>query len=320
MNWKLIGVLAVIVLLLVITSIIVWNNRTSDKLVSSFISVLILGSIGLLITSLVSLKKEVYADKFPAVLFIELEPLSLPLHKKILKKEGSNPGVATNSAINRILKDSILREPLINQRSKDYDKFIEDLFIRYVFDLLTTKYMGHWYLESTEFKMPNSLMTTSIPADSTLQSTSISWKKISKMLPTNQFTQIGWAIDAKTEKLISVDINFPPKTKIEVNAILNGFIIELENDFVKLDLEITRVPPIGVHINDEIANAFSIPENRKTNFRFQPFLFKHTLTKKKFKIGHPEMSKYEYWANDVILLLKRNLSVEEFWRVVKLNA
>jgi hypothetical protein len=73
-------------------------------------------------------------------------------------------------------------------------------------------------------------------------------------------------------------------------------------------------------MSEDIQKAYKMTDRNKDNFLFQPFIVECKITKKRFRSGHPDMPKYEYWAKDLVSLLKENISVDEFWRVVELNS
>jgi len=221
MNWKLFSFFIFIGLLLV-TGFIVWNNRSSDKLVSNFISVLFLGTIGLLITSIVSLKEEITSKLFGAVLFLEKTPISLPIYKYRLKSERTLPLVMTNQAIERIQSDSTKNSTLQRLISNNYSKFTEDLFIRYFFDLLVTRYRAHWYYETLEVKAPTVFISSSNPKEFTVEVKYINCDSLSILFPDNLFMKEGYAIDNGTKQLDNSGIMVPPNIIITSNPIING--------------------------------------------------------------------------------------------------
>ncbi len=102
MIWKiLIGFF--IVAMICITAYIVWNNRSSEKILTNFTTVLILGIMGLLATSLITLKEEKITDTYSSCLFVQKEPFVLMNYGIIMKSSRIQPIIFANNAIFRFL-------------------------------------------------------------------------------------------------------------------------------------------------------------------------------------------------------------------------
>jgi len=319
MNWKIFGLIA-FTILIIMTSVIVWNNRASDRLVSNFMSVVFLGLTGLLITSLTSLKKETERERFAAVMFLSKKPLYLVNYKHRLKHDRILPIIMTNPVIEQLVRNNKKFANTDHFASENYWKLSDDLFARYLFDLLATRYLVHWYNESIEIKGPNVIMGTGGSIDADEEKIIMKWSELKKVFPKNDFFEVG-NIYNSTEKKdgFQSQIALPPKTTLKRNAIANGFEIIFDNDFIELSIKCKHQLQPGSAINMNIANAFKLEESEYENFIFQPYVIDYRITKKKFRTGHPDMGKYYYWSTDLIQFLKRNISVDEFWRVVELN-
>ena len=316
MNWKIIGLL-IFVPLIIVTSILVWNNRASDRLVSSFISVIFLGLSGLLITALVSLKEEKKKKRFPAVMFLERNPFSIASYKYRINKGRMTPIIMTNNAIKNLQNKKEKYVSLDSVPKDNYWKVMDDLFQRYIFDFLDTRYRTHWYNESIEIKGPSRLSNSARSIDSDIKFKRIKWSELNSIFTGNDFFEIGYYINKDGSKMSS-EISVPLGTTIEKKDILNGFEIIFDNKFVTLSIACEHRFP-DKNMNKEVQTAYRMNEINKENFTFQPYIIDFELNKKKFRSGHPDMPKYEYWADDIISFLERNISVDEFWRVVELN-
>lgn len=318
MNWKLVLGILVIVALLGIASIIVYNNRANEKLVSNFSSLLFLGTLGLFITAFVSLKSEVSKTKFGAVLFLEKEPLSLPVYKYQINLEGKSIHISTNEALKRIESDSLLKSKLSEFINTPNSNWYEELFLRYVFDLLISRYESHWYYESLQLKLPSAFTSQDTPVDNSKEKTIIKWSEIQEVFSDNFFIQQPHSYLSNGDE-IKVTLTVPKDIKMSRNIISNGQEIIFENRFTELKISISRMLSVGDSVNEEISKAFNISQEKKENFKFYPFKIKTSFTKKKFRSGHPNMSEYDYWANDLINHLQGNISIDEFWRIIALN-
>lgn len=317
MNWKIIGLL-IFIPLIVVTSILVWNNRASDKLVSNFLSVIFLGLAGLLITSLVSLKEEKKRERFSALMFLERNPLSLANYKYPINKGRITPIIVTNNAIQTIQKENKTYINLDSILKENYWKVVDNLFQRYIFDLLITRYPTHWYSESMEIETPTRYSGTSRVIDNNIPSKQLQWEELRKIFPDNEFIKIGFYADSTVNNYNNRTIYLPPNTTLKSDTTLRGFNLVFDNSYVSLTLKVeNRIP--DNNMNEEIERAYRMDASNKDNFSFQPFIIDYEIVKKKFRIGHPDMPKYEYWVNDLIRFLEGNISTDEFWRVVKLN-
>jgi hypothetical protein len=318
MNWKLIGLL-IFITLIIITSIIVWNNRASDKLVSNFVSVIFLGLTSLLITSIISLKEEIKRNKFAAVMLLQNEPLTIVEYNSELNTEGVPPFLLmTSNAVQILQKNDTSYTSIISMSEKEYVKLINDLFQRYIVDLLVTRYKTHWYIESVEIKTPNIFMDTSRIIDENLPVSKLDWNTITQIFHENPFIEIGYFTDIKTGKKYTADIMIPNGIKLAKQSTSRGFNLIFENKFIALEIKCEHFTSDN-YSNEKINKAFNLSESDKNKFRFQPYIIDYKLTKKKFRSGHPDMDKYDYWAEDLISFLRKNISVSEFWRIIELN-
>lgn len=319
MNWKIIGLL-IFVPLSIITLYIVWNNRASDKLLSNFLSVVFLGLSGLLMTSLISLKEEKIKNRFPGVMFLETNPISIANHnhKYMIKRGRLRPMILTNGAIEMLQREN---ENYINLDSipqENYWKTIDDLFLRYIFDIFVSRYQMDWYRESIEIKSPSGYTGKDSSKDYGLPSKKITWEELCKIFPDNKFFSIGYSPSLNKKYSTSSMVTVPPNISLKKNIITNGFEFIFDNEFINLTIKIEHFLP-DTKMNNRIVKAYKLNEETKNNFSFQPFIIDSEITKKKFRSGHPDMPKYEYWANDLVVFLEKNISVDEFWKEIELN-
>jgi len=319
MNWKIIGLFIFVSSIIIITSCIVWNNRASDKLVSNFLSVTLLGVLGLLITSLISLKEEKKSNRFPGVMFLEVNPMSIANYgyRHIINKGKSSPMIETNNAIKALQREN---EDYTNWdciSSNDW-KPVDDLFLRYIFDLFTTRYQMYWYIKSMEIKSPSGYSRISQAIDINLPSKRFKWEELCEIFPDNKFFSIGFSPSLNNKKSGSSYVTVPPNTSLKKNIISNGFELIFDNEFINLMIKIEHHFP-NRKMNSQIVKAYKMTEETKNNFCFQPFFIDYEITKKKFRSGHPDMPKYEYWANDIVDFLESNVSVNQFWKEIELN-
>ena len=67
----------IITALLILTGYIVFQNRTSEKILTGLATALILGTVGILTTAIISLKEEKIVETYSACMFLKKEPLYL---------------------------------------------------------------------------------------------------------------------------------------------------------------------------------------------------------------------------------------------------
>lgn len=336
MIWKFIAIILIFILFSVILFIgyIVWNNRASEKILTNVTSAFILGTIGLLATSLISLKEEKNVDTYSSCILVQKQPLFL-MHSCCmdLKSEKILPVVFTNNAINNLLKKDSLHFEKIFENENNKKLFFEKLFIRYIIDLLDAKYHTGWFMRTYEHKVPGGFQSSSFGIE-LLDNLVYDEDKLNHIFEENEIIKIGKNHDFKNpENSLKYSLFLPPETKLTYkfentliysiqlnNSSVNfsNIFININNSFVEIEIKIKYTTALD-GIDKEIANAFKIKGEYLNNYTFTPFLIETTTKFKKMKIGHPDMEKYKYWANDLLSYLKYNISVDEFWKLVKMN-
>jgi hypothetical protein len=309
-----ISLMVIAIGLISVSFYILWINRSSESILTNFVTVFILGAIGLLTTSVISLKDETKKDEYAACMFIRGNPFWLMNYGVKLQSNRTHPIIMTNNCIEAVSKkDSTFFSTIKGWKSWN------DLLIRYIFDLLQYRYRGSWYIKSVEFKLPNGLSGNSWPVEHLKQKV-LTNETLKDVFKDNIFINVGYYNDKEdTTKNQSFNIKFPPNTdlKYTFDSLQESKVI-MENNFVSIEIKFRPTLGLG-SLNKEICSAYEINQADSTNYNFLPFLIETKTTFKKFRTGHPDMEKYKYWANDLTTYIKTNISIDEFWSEVELN-
>lgn len=313
-----IGIIILIVISL--TTYIVWTNRSSEKILTNFTTALVVGVIGLLATSIVSLKEEKLVDTYPACIFIQKTPLFLMNYAYNFNNQRITPIITTNNSIQYLLiTDANYCNSIFPLDSPEKWKNIQDLFVRYVVDLLQSRFATTWYLRSYEFRAPGGFVGSTWPLEN-MSKEYFNTNKFESSFRDNKFIKTGQFKDIQNkDNDIEYMIYFPEKTKINyhTDSLSNG-IIEIDNPFVNLRIKF-RCTVFGQSVDSKILKAFQIQTSNLDNYMFIPFLIESNTKFKKYKYGAPMMEKYKYWVNDLLSYIKLNISINEFWNQIDNN-
>lgn len=319
MIWKVV-ILLIVIGLLFGAFYIVYQNRSSENLVSNFFVVIVLGSLSVFATSLLSLKNETVVDNYSACMLLQKNPLFLMNYGVRIKINRTVPFVFTNNSIQHATQNGFDSKTIFIGKNSENRKIIHALFSRYIFDLLASKFPGHWYIRSFSYKTPNGIGQTSLPIEN-LKSKILNDSELMKIFPDNIFLKAGFYNDVKdSSKKHPYRINIPPDTKISFTHDATYSISELkfENDFSIINFKYRSAFGEG-EPNEKICHAYGIDKADTSNYEFLPFLIETKIVFKKYRSGNPDMEKYKYWANDLLNSLKNNISIDEFWNQVEMN-
>lgn len=316
MSYRILFIIAIIISL-AFASYIVYQNRASDKLVSSYLSILLIGFLGLLINSIFTLKDKTVLNNYAAQLFIQMKPLRMRLLDNRLKHNETYPILFTNHGINAA-KDSNPRfeEELfpINTDEK-WDK-IAGLQIRHIFELINVRYMTSWYVKELKFRTPNVNTSTLLPIGS-VKSKKIKWRDLKSIFKENPFIANGFSNQIEAD--VDFGMSFPPGTKIKYKSNRTQYFVEFDNEFCSYTISFSPHPNVGRDVDTKMQKAFKIDSAQVANFSFIPLIVETKSLFKQFRSGHPDMPKYEHWLNDLDSHIQKYISVENFWKTVELN-
>jgi hypothetical protein len=318
MNFKLL-IIALILILFGAATYIVILNRSSDKLVSNYFSILLIGFIGLLINSLFTLNDKVEQRDFVGYLFIKEKPLSIWLLNAPLKRNSPSM-LYTNEAIKLAYSEN---KELFNDSTILSQKTYLDLFERTIIELMINKNRTNWYVKEFKYKVPsNTNVMSSYPRDRGVKSHDLDWEVFKSTFNENNFIKYGFLKNESSQGILG-NLNVPENTSIKCKKEGVGIIkrkIILENEFYKYEVEFWLSGTHGINdSNLDILKVYNIEFKELLKFKFLVFNVETKITLKKLRSGHPEMEKYKYWLNDLDTFIFSSINVEEFWNIIELN-
>lgn len=316
MSYKIAFIIA-IVIALVIASYIVYQNRASDKLVSSYLSILLIGFLGLLINSIFTLKDKTEVNSYAAQLFIQMKPLRMGLLDVRLKHNETYPILFTDHGINAA-KDANpkLEEELFPINNDEKWNKIAALQIRHIFELINVRYKTSWYVKELKFRTPN-IYTSTLGSIDSVKSKKIKWIDLKSVFKNNPFIINGFSNEIEDDT--DYGIAFPPNTTIEYKSNRQQYFVKFDNEFCTYNLSFRPHPNGGSNVDAKMQTAFRIDSSQISNFRFIPLIVESESLFKQFRTGHPDMPKYEHWLNDLDTYIQKYISIENFWKTVELN-
>ncbi|MEM7298819.1 MAG: hypothetical protein AAF391_11200 [Bacteroidota bacterium] len=124
----------VIIVILAVTSILIWQNRSDGKLISSFFSFLLIGSLGLLINALVSLESHRIENSYFGNVIYNLKHEKIIPHGKLLTPNNYSASYDNVLSINSNL----------TQKIHDKTEIELHLVSQYISYLLGSTYSNSW--------------------------------------------------------------------------------------------------------------------------------------------------------------------------------
>lgn len=290
-------IIVLLILILGITLFIVYENRESQKLVSNFISALLIGSLGLLISTIFSLKKEQIEDTFITFILFDKDNSSvidldwkLPLGERP-NLEGKHYYQNTWSEVKKN-----------NELSHKHSLFLTERRVLEAMHYINTP---KWYSKKIKY---DNIFLKGHSRVSTYTET-----KLKDCIP-NRNTCLKLFHDNPFFIKDSSDIfNFslPPNTSIKRDINSNVLTISLCNKFYKTSIVVEQLQT-EQNIGKEFEKLVSHDFNDETLYLVTSFQVKIITTFSEMRMGNPKMKYYKEWSNRLSDYLKYRLGSERY--------
>ncbi len=325
------------ILIILISSVyLVYHNRSDSKLINSFFSFLILGALGLFISSLSNLKSEKQERSYFGNMIVKMNPLEILAHDQINNPNDYSIAFDEYKEISWYKnKDMVYPKDCDNELRKELDATI---FFSYLTFILGNKFSDTWLRKSDNYYQEGEVALSSnlvildknsyhLDKYSTeIQEINIDVKNKAK----TEFPLIWNAEEIKHRSEIrkilpgwkdSRTIKLPPKTKLSVLQLddeccyHNEIHIKIENEFILYNIVVKWLEG-NVSGMDKLSlnqiEKLKLNNIEIENIKVLPLKLFTIIETKKWRSGHPNMKKYFDWITEVDNSIYKALSNEKF--------
>jgi hypothetical protein len=301
---------AVSLFVVVIAAWLVFLNRDSEKVMQTFLSALAIGTVGVLITILFSLKEEMRELEFPTLFTYERASLMpwRPGHITFLYPPSEMYASIHLQALAK-LHPEVFMKGKDNQGTDLYG----DVALRLVFDSLVQVFSMNWDQKITSINLPVVNRKTFGPNQPGVKSDVKSWDEIAALFPKS------YALRAPVFGVGKFAV--PPGTEISgkeerfQDGGLHKTSILLVNKFVDVEIVIAFIGGEGTIGMYSLVTNLSEEETLK--FWTSSYLISMKAKFNAYRSGHPDMPKYKNWVNNIFETVRDQLDSQRSWERAK---
>jgi hypothetical protein len=271
-----------------------WQNRSSEKVAQTFLTVFILGMGGAIGSILLTLKEETKSTRFPVVYIVDRKT-----GRPEAYASGSYAWVVFGSKRPDVLQSLQISEKQLERLYRDFTvyKIIDDLF---------AVYGNHWHRRLIDLKGPAVSQTVYDDLPQSAPGTKLRWEDVRKMLSHNVF--MGGKRDVPEVE----ETQLPPGTTLTVRAADDGATVRAINRF--FDYELTLSFNSWTYSLGDYAKLIDKPSGD-----LAVLMFAVTIEAKfnQYRMGHPVMPSYRDWVDTTTEVLERHYSWYRQWEEEK---
>jgi hypothetical protein len=294
-------VLLVLILATVVAFYIVWMNRASEKIMSAVIPIAVAALVGVFLSVFVFGEAAPLIVTFPTVFlcrFSDKTPFIPP----------TRPTLFSLAEIPELLKDHPERMADDTQGGTLYHHFLQ----RAIIDVLMQHHRFSWETDIRRFDTGFTYVMSGPSVAASTRNTKVSSSQMKDLLSGNRFAD---------SKFMLSDLTLPPETKLIVrtpaaNAAVGekGEVI-LRNDFVVLS--ITTRPSMWMRSLGPYRLILGYSWDQDKDFETTGYIVTITPDFSKVRAGHPEMSKYKHWVDQIVSELQTAFDEQLIWTKTK---
>ena len=296
-------VLAALILATGVAFYVVWMNRASEKIVTAVIPIAIAALIGVGLTVFVFGGQPPLTVKFPAVF----------LYRSSDKAPWTPPA--------RPMLNSLFEVP---ELQRDHPERIADdtsgatlyhhLLQKAIIDILAQHHRGGWETDISRFDMGMIEEMAGPSPDASAPSMKLSFEEIKQLLKENRFHD---------SRFMQPELTLPRGTRVRIKAPeINSTVgeegeIVLDNDFVCMSIKTRQsswMRSLGPY-----RWIFGYTREKDSEFQRAEYLITIKAEFKRLRSGHPEMSKYKHWVEQIVSELQTALDEQIIWAKTKEN-
>ncbi|MDH5326844.1 MAG: hypothetical protein OEZ68_15510 [Gammaproteobacteria bacterium] len=282
-------------------------NRDSDRVVLTFATAMLIGTLGFITKESISNKQESWSKSIPVAVFYGL-PSYRPLNLRLPYSFDLN--VCTQNIDPNDLPKKSKEIIDINFGSNKYFDAIQYIVIKSIFE----RFHKSWNVIAKKTRAPNGV-TLRWQRIEEKKGKVIKIKEIYDSIPDNYFVKKGLYEDIP--KPFGGEATFPPDVAISVESEegSNTLSILFDTNYVTLHIRVSESQSsIGI---GEYSKLFGItPATDRTNksegdkFGNSLFYIDAEYKQNLWLNGHPEMAKHRNWANAIVELLDDKFNYE----------
>jgi len=296
--------------LLVIAAYIAWQNRASEKVISTFITVALAGAAATLAATIFSIEVESFeVSIYKTYVFDKISKYPFHNVEKSFVHAFSGPELEYDTWF--LVQDSVKKDPSLAliQPSDPDKKLIDsgkslyhDILFRQLLTMMCYHHGSHEFMKRTE-GIGGGSVVYSIDRPSKIPSKSISWSEIVERNPNNSCLSFHQFDFCKLTVPSSASVTFSENS------------IRIKDKFLDLTIDISDMGgSIGVSGLKTLLQMSSGETMKYWNETYE------IAVKAKFspiRNGHPLMADYKKWVEGLIKGLTEHFSTEKHWEKAK---
>jgi len=296
--------------LLIIAAYIAWQNRTSEKVISTFITVALAGAAATLAATIFSIKTEsLEVSIFKTYVFDKIS--KYPLHNvgKSFVHAFSGPELEYDTWF--LVQDSVKNDPsLALIQSDDPDKKLidrgkslyHDILFRQLLTMMCYHHGSNKFQKRTE-DIIGSSVTYSIDRSSKIPSKSINWSEIVERNPNNSCLLFHQFDFCKLTVPSNASVSFSEHS------------IRIKDKFLDLTIDILdRGGSIGA---SGLKALLQMNSGESMKYWNETYVITVKANFSPIRNGHPLMADYKKWVGDLIKGITEKFSTEKHWEKAK---
>ncbi len=282
---------------------VVWMNRASEKIVTAVIPIAIAALIGVGLTVFVFGGQPPLTVKFPAVFlyqFSDKAPFAAP----------DRPMLNSLFEVPELQRDHPERMADETSGATLYHHLLQKAII----DILAQHHRFSWETDISRFDMGMIEEMAGPSPDASGPSTKLSLEELQQLLKDNRF---------RDSRFMQPELTLPRGTNARIKAPVTSATageegeIVFENDFVHLSIT-TRFSSWGRTLGPyRLISGYT--QEKDSEFQRAEYLITIKAEFNRLRSGHPDMSRYRKWVEQIVSELETSLDEQVIWAKTKDN-